>query len=54
VELYLEIHILLIAAFVITGKFSSLKIGGNIEKDRHNKFFNNSKNLKTVPSLSKQ
>jgi len=52
-ELYHETHIFLIAAFLITGKISPLKIGGNVEKERHNKFFNNSNNLKTVSSLSK-
>jgi hypothetical protein len=53
VELYLQTHTLLIATFLITGKISPLKTGGN-KKDKHNKFINNSNNLKTVSSLSKQ
>jgi hypothetical protein len=33
VELYLQTHILLIAAFLIKGKISPLKTGENFEKD---------------------
>jgi hypothetical protein len=49
VELYLETHILLIAAFLIIGKISPLKIGGNIEKAGTTNFSTTLTTLKQYP-----